>query len=109
MENYQEELQQKFQNRSAKIAILGLGYVGLPLATLFAESGFEVTGVEPNLSKIETLNRGESYVQDVPSHKVKELIQSGKLKPTGDFSVIKDADAVSICVPTPLRKTGDPD
>lgn len=109
MENYQEELQQKFQDRSAKIAILGLGYVGLPLATLFAESGFEVTGVEPNLSKIETLNRGESYVQDVPSHKVKELIQSGKLKPTGDFSVIKDADAVSICVPTPLRKTGDPD
>ncbi|UCF29500.1 MAG: nucleotide sugar dehydrogenase [Chloroflexota bacterium] len=109
MENYQQELQQKFQNRSAKIAILGLGYVGLPLATLFAESGFEVTGVEPNLSKIETLNRGESYVQDVPSHKVKELIQSGKLKPTGDFSVIKDADAVSICVPTPLRKTGDPD
>lgn len=109
MENYQEELHQKFQDRSAKIAILGLGYVGLPLATLFAESGFEVTGVEPNLSKIETLNRGESYVQDVPSHKVKELIQSGKLKPTGDFSVIKDADAVSICVPTPLRKTGDPD
>ncbi len=109
MKTYQEELHQKFQDRSAKIAVLGLGYVGLPLATLFADSGFEVTGVEPNLSKVELLNRGESYVQDVPSQKIKELIESGKLKATNDFSVLKEADGVSICVPTPLRKTGDPD
>lgn len=109
MKTYQEELQDKFQNRSAKIVILGLGYVGLPLATLFAESGFDVTGVEPVLSKVESINRGESYIQDIPSEKIKELIQSGKLKVTNDFSALKEADGVSICVPTPLRKTGDPD
>ena len=109
MKTYQEELQDKFQNRSAKIVILGLGYVGLPLATLFAESGFDVTGVEPVLSKVESINRGESYIQDIPSEKIKELIQSGKLKATNDFSALKEADGVSICVPTPLRKTGDPD
>ncbi len=109
MKTYQEDLQDKFQNRSAKIVILGLGYVGLPLATLFAESGFDVTGVEPVLSKVESINRGESYIQDIPSEKIKELIQSGKLKATNDFSALKEADGVSICVPTPLRKTGDPD
>ena len=109
MKTHQEELQEKFQDRSAKIVILGLGYVGLPLATLFAESGFDVTGVEPVLSKVESINQGESYVQDVPSDKIKELNQSGKLKATNDFSVLKEADGVSICVPTPLRKTGDPD
>jgi UDP-N-acetyl-D-glucosamine dehydrogenase len=109
MKNYQESLQEKFHDRSAKIVILGLGYVGLPLATLFAESGFDVIGVEPDLSKVKTLNSGESYIQDIPSDKIAELIQSGKLKATDDFSVLKDADGVSICVPTPLRKTGDPD
>jgi UDP-N-acetyl-D-glucosamine dehydrogenase len=109
MKNYQESLQEKFHDRSAKIVILGLGYVGLPLATLFAESGFDVIGVEPDLSKVKTLNSGESYIQDIPSDKIAELIQSGKLKATDDFSVLKNADGVSICVPTPLRKTGDPD
>jgi UDP-N-acetyl-D-glucosamine dehydrogenase len=109
MKNYQESLQEKFHDRSAKIVILGLGYVGLPLATLFAESGFDVIGVEPDLSKVKTLNSGESYIQDITSDKIAELIQSGKLKATDDFSVLKDADGVSICVPTPLRKTGDPD
>ncbi len=109
MKTNQEELQEKFRDRSAKIVILGLGYVGLPLATIFAESGFEVIGVEPNLTKVEALNRGESYVQDVPDAKLAGLVKSGKLRATADFSVLREADGVSICVPTPLRKTGDPD
>ncbi|UCE00446.1 MAG: nucleotide sugar dehydrogenase [Chloroflexota bacterium] len=109
MNTIQDSLQEKILDRSAKIVILGLGYVGLPLATIFAEAGFHVVGVEPDQKKVETLRRGESYVQDVPSEKLSRLIQAGKLKATSDFSVLKDADAVSICVPTPLRKTGDPD
>jgi UDP-N-acetyl-D-glucosamine dehydrogenase len=109
MNTNQEILQEKFHDRSAKIVILGLGYVGLPLATLFAEAGFDVIGVEPNLNKVESLTRGESYVQDVSSIKLTELIKSGKLRATTDFSVLREADGVSICVPTPLRKTGDPD
>lgn len=109
MNPIQDVLQEKFHDRTAKIVVLGLGYVGLPLATIFAEAGFNVVGVEPDSNKVEILKRGESYIQDVPSNKLAELIKSGKLQATDDFSVLKDADGVSICVPTPLRKTGDPD
>lgn len=104
-----QTLENKFKDRSAIIAILGLGYVGLPLATIFAEAGFEVVGVEPDQEKVDSIMNGESYVQDVPSEKLAQLVESGKLKATTDFSVLAKADAVSICVPTPLRKTGDPD
>ena len=99
----------RLENRSAKISVLGLGYVGLPLAVVFAEAGFNVVGVDPNQDKVDTLNRGESYVLDVPGEKVAHLVREGRLQATTDFSVLKDADAISICVPTPLRKTGDPD
>jgi UDP-N-acetyl-D-glucosamine dehydrogenase len=109
MNPIQDVLQEKFHDRTANIVVLGLGYVGLPLATIFAEAGFNVVGVEPDSNKVEILKRGESYIQDVPSEKLAELIRSGKLQATDDFSVLKDADGVSICVPTPLRKTGDPD
>lgn len=109
MKTNQEILQEKIRDRSAKIAILGLGYVGLPLATIFAEAGFDVIGVEPDSRKVEILRRGESYIQDVPTNTLAQLIQSGKLRATTEFSVLAEADAVSICVPTPLRKTGDPD
>ncbi len=109
MNTSQEILQEKIRDRSAKIVILGLGYVGLPLATIFAEAGFDVIGVEPDARKVEILSRGESYIQDVPTNTLAQLIQSGKLRATTDFSVLAEADAVSICVPTPLRKTGDPD
>ena len=109
MNSNQKKLKEKIQDRSAKIVILGLGYVGLPLATIFAEAGFNVVGVEPDQRKVDTLERGESYVQDVPSEKLAQLTQSGNLRATTDFSVLAEADAVSICVPTPLRKTGDPD
>jgi UDP-N-acetyl-D-glucosamine dehydrogenase len=109
MSLYQQTLEKKIQDRTAKIAVLGLGYVGLPLATIFAEAGFNVVGVEPDQVKIDKLNAGESYVQDVPSAKLTQLMKSGNLKATTDFSILAEADAVSICVPTPLRKTGDPD
>jgi UDP-N-acetyl-D-glucosamine dehydrogenase len=109
MNNTRVTLEKKFLDRSAKIAVLGLGYVGLPLAAIFAEAGFDVVGVEPDPGKVEKLVRGESYVQDVSSEQLAKLIQSGKIHATTDFSVLAEVDAVSICVPTPLRKTGDPD
>lgn len=99
----------KIQKREAKVAVLGLGYVGLPLAVNFAEAGFTVAGVDPDGRKVEALHRGESYIQDVPSATVNRLVEAGKIKATTMFGVLRDADCVSICVPTPLRKTGDPD
>ena len=103
------ELIQRLENRTAVIAILGLGYVGLPLATVFANSGFKVIGIDPIEEKVNILNRGESYIQDVPTEDVARLVKAGRLSATTDYSVLRDVDAVSICVPTPLRKTGDPD
>ncbi|MEN4011460.1 MAG: nucleotide sugar dehydrogenase [Chloroflexota bacterium] len=102
-------LLEKFKNRTAKIAILGMGYVGLPLAVVFGEAGFQVIGVDPAQEKVDALNRGDSYIIDIPSEQVSSLVQGGLLRATSDYSVLREADAVSICVPTPLRKTGDPD
>jgi UDP-N-acetyl-D-glucosamine dehydrogenase len=102
-------LEKKFLDHSAKVVIIGLGYVGLPLAVACAEAGFVVTGIDLDTRKVDTIQRGESHVQDVPSEQVNRLRKSGNLSATTEFSVLKDADAVSICVPTPLRKTGDPD
>ncbi|RPJ40540.1 MAG: UDP-N-acetyl-D-glucosamine dehydrogenase, partial [Chloroflexi bacterium] len=100
---------ERLHNQSAVVSVLGLGYVGLPLAVVFAEAGFKVIGVDPVQGKVEALNRGESYVMDVPEETVARLVKEGRLSATTDFSVLKDVDAVSICVPTPLRHTGDPD
>jgi UDP-N-acetyl-D-glucosamine dehydrogenase len=102
-------LEEKIRNRTAKVSIVGLGYVGLPLATIFAEAGFNVTGIDPDQQKIDQIQRGESYIQDVPSQQLARLTNSGKLQATSEFSVLAEAEAISICVPTPLRKTGDPD
>lgn len=107
--NHEQTLLQKLENKTARIAVLGMGYVGLPLAVVFAEAGFEVTGIDPDTRKVNALNEGRSYIQDVPTEQVARLAADGKLKATADFSVLQDMDAVSICVPTPLRKTGDPD
>jgi UDP-N-acetyl-D-glucosamine dehydrogenase len=104
-----ETLIKKFKSKDAKIAILGLGYVGLPLAVVFAEAGFHVTGVDPDQRKIDALVKGESYIPDVKSEVVAKLVKDGKFTSTTDFSILKEMDAVSICVPTPLRQTGDPD
>lgn len=107
--DYKEQLIARFKDKTAKVAILGLGYVGLPLAVVFAEAGFNVTGIEPDQGKVKSLQRGESYVLDVSSETVARLFKSGRLTATSDFSILSKMDAVSICVPTPLRKTGDPD
>lgn len=103
------ELVEKLRNKTAVMAVLGLGYVGLPLAVVFAEAGFTVIGVDPVQDKVERVNRGESYVLDVPTETLARLVKAGKLSATADFGVCAHVDAVSICVPTPLRKTGDPD
>lgn len=105
----QDALLTKFQQRTARVAVLGLGYVGLPLATVFADAGFNVIGIDPDQNKVDTICRGESHIPDVPSEQVEHLVSTGRLKATADFSVLREMDAVSICVPTPLRKTGDPD
>ncbi|RPI31405.1 MAG: nucleotide sugar dehydrogenase [Chloroflexota bacterium] len=107
--SFQDTLLSKIQQRNARVAILGLGYVGLPLAVIFAEAGFKVTGIDPDRRKVDTVCRGESHIQDVPSEQVARLVASGHLTATTDYAILKEADAVSICVPTPLRKTGDPD
>ncbi|MBC8331627.1 MAG: nucleotide sugar dehydrogenase [Anaerolineae bacterium] len=103
------QLIEKLENKTAKVAVLGLGYVGLPFATVFAEAGFNVIGIDPDERKIEALKKGESYIQDVPTELVAQLVEAGRLEATTDFAALAEADAVSICVPTPLRKTGDPD
>lgn len=104
-----EILQEKIRSRSARVGIVGLGYVGLPLAVEFARAGFEVTGIDVSQSKADRVNIGDSYVGDVPSAILKPLVESGKLRATSDFSVVRNLDTINICVPTPLRKTKDPD
>ena len=103
------KLIEKLHDHSARVAILGLGYVGLPLAVVFAEAGFHVLGIDPDQRKVDMVRRGESHIQDVPSEQVERLVAAGRLEATTEFAGLKDAEAVSICVPTPLRKTGDPD
>jgi len=109
MNQTKQDLIQKFESRSARVGVIGIGYVGLPLAVVFAQAGFTVVGVDPDRDKVDAVNRGESYILDVDSAEVKELVKVGKLSATTDYAVLGEVDAVSICVPTPLRKTGDPD
>ena len=109
MNSVKQNLIQQLENHTAQVAILGLGYVGLPLAVVFAEAGFKVIGIDPVEDKVEKVMRGESHIQDVPGEQVARLVRAGKLRATTDFSLLSEAQAVSICVPTPLRKTGDPD
>ncbi len=97
------------KDKTARIAILGMGYVGLPLAVVFAEAGFNVIGIDPDKRKADSLIKGASYIPDISTERLAPLVKSGHLKASTDFSVLKDMDAVSICVPTPLRQTGDPD
>src|SRR5215470_11574250 len=104
-----DALTHKISTRTAKVGIVGLGYVGLPLAVEFAKAGFEVTGIDLLESKVARLRAGESYVQDVSSKEVSSLVDAGKIRATTDFSAIAELDTINICVPTPLRKTKDPD
>jgi UDP-N-acetyl-D-glucosamine dehydrogenase len=102
-------LEEKIRSRRARVGIVGLGYVGLPLAVEFAKAGFPVTGIDVNSRKTERVNAGDSYVGDIPSEVLARLVQAGKLRAATGFEVVRDLDTVNICVPTPLRKTKDPD
>src|SRR6201988_4135473 len=102
-------LEEKIKARTARVGIIGLGYVGLPLAVEFAKAGFRVTGIDVQETKIARLKQGDSYVQDVPTERLRSLVESGYITATTDFSAVADLDTINIAVPTPLRKTKDPD
>jgi UDP-N-acetyl-D-glucosamine dehydrogenase len=102
-------LQNKLEKHNATAAVIGLGYVGLPLAMEIAAAGFKVVGIDLDATKIAALKEGTSYILDVPERIVAEAVRSGKFTPTTDFSALAEADTVSICVPTPLSKSRDPD
>ena len=104
-----QELLTRIAERKVTIGIVGLGYVGLPLAVAFAEEGFTVVGVDVDASRVAALNRGESHVEDVPSARLAPYVLDGRFRASTDYADLADAGAISICVPTPLRKTKDPD
>jgi UDP-N-acetyl-D-glucosamine dehydrogenase len=102
-------LAEKIKSKTARVGVVGLGYVGLPLAVEYAAEGYHVVGIDLNPGKTDRVNAGDSYVGDVPTSALAPLVKSGHLKATTDFSAVKDLDTINICVPTPLRKTKDPD
>src|SRR5438270_3130771 len=100
-------LEEKIKARTARVGIVGLGYVGLPLAVEFAKAGFTVTGIDVSEQKARRVNAGDSYIGDIPSSVLAPLVESGRLRATTDFAAVLDLDTINICVPTPLRKTKD--
>jgi len=109
MTDYKNVLIEKFQNKTAIVAIMGLGYVGLPLAVVFAKAGYQVIGYDLVQEKVDLVNAGKSYILDVPEEDLRPLVIKHQLRATSNPAELNKADAVAICVPTPLRKTGDPD
>ncbi|HUS93748.1 MAG TPA: nucleotide sugar dehydrogenase [Patescibacteria group bacterium] len=109
MSHAKQALISKINSGTARIGVVGLGYVGLPLAVAFAEAGYRVVGVDANPAKVEMLNQGKSYVEDVPDSQIAPLMQDNLLVATTDYADLEQVDSISICVPTPLSKTGDPD
>lgn len=103
------EIIRLLENKSVRVGVIGLGYVGLPLASEFAGKGLKATGFEVDESKAARINAGESYIGDVESSVIKEMVEAGRLIATTDFDALEDCDAIIICVPTPLRKTKEPD
>jgi len=103
------EFKQKIRRKKLKIAVVGLGYVGLPLACEFAKKGFSVYGIEVDKDRLRLLKQNKSYISDVSAQAINKVIKSGKLKPSSDFRFIKDVDVVLVCVPTPLKRGYQPD
>src|SRR5688572_3246131 len=104
-----DELINKITNKQAQVGVIGLGYVGLPLLVEFASKGFRATGFEVDESKANRINQGHSYIGDVPATRLNEMVKSERLRATTDFNNLSDCDVIIICVPTPLRKTKEPD
>ena len=104
-----ERLLKKITDRTAHVAVIGLGYVGLPLAVGFANAGYHVTGIDVDAGRVGRLKKGDSYIQDVPSSDLRPLVEAGRFNATTEFAPLAEADACCICVPTPLNKTKDPD
>ena len=102
-------LEKKLREKTAVVSVIGLGYVGLPLITEFARAGFKTVGFDVDPQKVAAIGRGESYIADVPSEDLLGLVKAGRLRATTDPKALKKSDTISICVPTPLRKTKDPD
>src|SRR4051794_28451807 len=109
MSPVQEQFNALVDDREATVGIVGLGYVGLPLAVEVARSGFKVVGLDKSEDVASLINRGESHIADVPGSVMKELVGAGKVRATSDASELGKCDVISICVPTPLSKIKDPD
>ncbi|MFT5444463.1 MAG: UDP-N-acetyl-D-glucosamine dehydrogenase [Myxococcota bacterium] len=103
------ELADRIESREARIGVIGLGYVGLPLAVEFAKQGFDVTGFDIDESKIDSVNAGKSYIEDVPDSDLAETQAAGRLHASANFAGLAELDIINICVPTPLTRTKDPD
>jgi UDP-N-acetyl-D-glucosamine dehydrogenase len=104
-----DDLRARLQRRSARVGVVGLGYVGLPLAVELARAGFATTGIDLDARKVDAIRQGTSYIPDVPTAELAQLVTEGRMQATTDFASVADLDTVNICVPTPLRKTKDPD
>lgn len=104
-----KQLLEKIKSRKAKIGIIGQGYVGLPLSVILASQGFSVSGFEVDEKKVSSINMGKSYIGDVDSASLNTLVSAGKLNATSNFAKLSDKDVIIVCVPTPLRKSKDPD
>ena len=103
------DLLHRIESGQARVGIIGLGYVGLPLAVEFAKAGLHVIGYDVDQSKVDALMTGTSYIPDVPSSELAEVVKAGTFRATTDQRQLAEVDVIDICVPTPLRKTGDPD
>jgi UDP-N-acetyl-D-glucosamine dehydrogenase len=103
------ELAKKIHDRTARVGVIGLGYVGLPLGVEMAKQGFQVTGIDIDRQKVDSINAGIPHVLDVPSEALLSLVAQGKIKATQSLASVENVDTVSVCVPTPLRKTKEPD
>ncbi len=102
-------LENKIKNKTAKIGVIGLGYVGLPLAIEFVEAGFNVFGIDIDKNKVDNINKGQNYIEDVDDNVLKRAVKNNLFSATNDFSIVAKLDSISICVPTPLNKQKDPD
>ncbi|MCK5451375.1 MAG: nucleotide sugar dehydrogenase, partial [Candidatus Omnitrophica bacterium] len=103
------KLRKRIETKKAVITVVGLGYVGLPMALEFSKKGFKVNGLDADLNRVKKLNKGRSYINDIPEMEISKAIKSGGLKVTTNSNVLQDSDAVIVCVPTPLGKTHKPD